>query len=61
MIEDEKIKIINFLQDFSCATLRQLQILFNKPNDKLSLRCLYISHNCANNSKYDYYKHKSHP
>lgn len=33
MLEDEKIKIINFLQDFGCATLEQLQILFNKPND----------------------------
>lgn len=30
---DDKLKVINFLQDFGCATLRQLQILFNKPND----------------------------
>lgn len=33
MLDDEKIKIINFLQDFGCAKLNQLQILFNKPND----------------------------
>lgn len=33
MLENEKIKIINFLQDFGCASLTQLQILFNKPND----------------------------
>ena len=33
MLENEKIKVINFLQDFGCATLEQLQILFNKPND----------------------------
>lgn len=30
---DDKLKIINFIQDFGCATLKQLQILFNKPND----------------------------
>ena len=30
---DDKLKVINFLQDFGCATLKQLQILFNKPND----------------------------
>ena len=33
MLEDERIKVINFLQDFGCATLKQLQILYNKPND----------------------------
>ena len=33
MIEQERIKIINFLQDFGCCKLRHLQILFNKPND----------------------------
>ncbi len=33
MLEDEKIKIINFLQDFGCATIKQLQILYNKPRD----------------------------
>ena len=33
MIKKEEIKVINFLQDFGCATLRQLQILFCKPND----------------------------
>ena len=33
MLEDERIKIINFLQDFGCATLKQLQVLYNKPND----------------------------
>ena len=31
---DNKLKVINFIQDFGCATtLKQLQILFNKPND----------------------------
>ena len=33
MLEDERIKVINFLQDFGCATLKQLQVLYNKPND----------------------------
>ena len=33
MLEDERIKVINFLQDFGCATLKQLQTLYNKPND----------------------------
>lgn len=33
MLENERIKIINFLQDFGCATLKQLQVLYNKPND----------------------------
>lgn len=33
MLDNEKIKIINFIQDFGCCTLKQLQILFNKPND----------------------------
>lgn len=33
MIEDEKIKIINFIQDFGCCTLKQLQILFNISNN----------------------------
>ena len=33
MLEDEKRKIINFVQDFGCCTLRHLQILYNKPND----------------------------
>lgn len=33
MLEDEKRKIINFVQDFGCCTLKQLQILYNKPND----------------------------
>lgn len=32
---DDKLKVINFLQDFGCATLKQLQILFNKSNDNL--------------------------
>ena len=32
MIVEEKIKIINFLQDFGCATIEQLQILCEKPN-----------------------------
>lgn len=30
---DDKLKVINFIQYFGCATLKQLQILFNKPND----------------------------
>lgn len=33
MFENEKIKITNFLQDFGCATLKQLQVLHNKSND----------------------------
>lgn len=33
MLNNEKIKVINFLQDFGCATLEQLQILFDKPKD----------------------------
>jgi len=33
MLENEKIKVINFLQDFGGATLKQLQILYDKPND----------------------------
>lgn len=33
MIEKERVKIINFLQDFGCCKLKHLQILFNKPND----------------------------
>ncbi len=33
MLENEKIKIINFIQDFGCCTLKHLQILFNKSND----------------------------
>lgn len=36
MIEQERIKIINFLQDFGCSTLKQLKILFNKPNDNFN-------------------------
>ena len=37
MLEDEKRKIINFVQDFGCCTLKQLQILYNKPNDNLRI------------------------
>ena len=33
MIYNENTKIINFIEDFGCCTLKQLQILFNKPND----------------------------
>lgn len=33
MMNQEKIEIINFLQDFGCAKLEQLQILFNSPKD----------------------------
>ena len=32
---NDDLKIINFIQDFGCATLKQLQILFNRPNDNL--------------------------
>ena len=28
MLEEKKLKIINFLQDFGCATLEQLELLF---------------------------------
>lgn len=44
-MEDEKVKIINFLQDFGCASLDQLRILFNKPNDNFKdiLRENFIS------------------
>lgn len=30
---NDELKIINFIQDFGCVTLKQLQILFNRPND----------------------------
>ena len=30
---NDEAKVINFIQDFGCATLKQLQILFNRPND----------------------------
>ena len=30
---NDELKIINFIQDFGCATLKQLQILFNRPHD----------------------------
>lgn len=33
MLENEKVKIINFIQDFGCCTLKQLQILFDMPNN----------------------------
>ena len=33
MLDNEKIRVINFLQDFGCATLKQLQVLYNKPNN----------------------------
>ena len=42
MLEDEKRKIINFVQDFGCCTLKQLQILYNKPNDKKFWIVYYI-------------------
>lgn len=32
---NDDLKIINFIQDFGCVTLKQLQILFNRPNDNL--------------------------
>ena len=42
---DDKLKVINFIQDFGCATLKQLQILFNKPNNNFKdiLSCNVIS------------------
>jgi len=33
MLDNEKIKVISFLQNFGCATLKQLQVLYNKPNN----------------------------
>ena len=33
MLKDKKIKILNFLQDFGCARLNQLQILFDDTNN----------------------------
>ena len=30
---NDELKIINFIQDFGCVTLKQLQILFNRPDD----------------------------
>ncbi len=30
---EDRTKIINFLQDFGCAKLAHLQILFSSPND----------------------------
>lgn len=33
MIDNKKVKIINFIEDFGCCSLKQLQILFNRPND----------------------------
>jgi len=29
----DKLKVINFLQDFGCASIEQLQILFDEPNN----------------------------
>lgn len=45
MLENENLKIINFLQDFGCATISQLQILFDRPNDNFKniLTSNYIS------------------
>ena len=36
MLDNEKIKVINFLQDFGCVTLKQSQVLYNKTNDNRS-------------------------
>jgi len=33
---DNNLEIINFLQDFGCARLKHLQILFNKHNDNFN-------------------------
>lgn len=42
MSEDEKIKVINFIQDFGCCRESHLQILFNRPNDNFKA---ILSHN----------------
>lgn len=45
MIDDKQLKILNFLQDYGCARLDQLQILFDSPNDSFNklLRTHFIS------------------
>lgn len=45
MLDNEKIKIINFIQDFGCCTLKQLQILFNMPNNNFKdiLQCNFVT------------------
>lgn len=46
---NDELKIINFIQDFGCATLKQLQILFNKPNDNFKK---ILSTNCIAKKQY---------
>ncbi len=33
MLDNQKIKVINFLQDFGCARIEQLQILYDDKNN----------------------------
>ncbi len=33
MLDDKKLKVLNFLQDFGCAKLEHLQVLFNDKNN----------------------------
>lgn len=55
----DKLEVINFLQDFGCARLRHLQILFNSKNDNfnsiLNTRCISKKDDIFvhNNSKID--------
>ena len=35
---NDDLKILYFIQDFGCVTLKQLQILFNRPNDNFKNR-----------------------
>lgn len=59
MIDDKQLEIINFLQDYGCAKIRQLQIIFDAPNDNFNklLRTRFISRKedifVHNNSKID--------
>ena len=51
---NDELKIINFIQDFGCVTLKQLQILFNRPND--NFKNILSSNCCTSNGKY--YMHR---
>ena len=59
MLESDKIKVINFIQDFGCCTLKQLQILFSNSNENFKdiLSSNVISKKgdiyIHNNSKFD--------
>ena len=45
MVDDKQLKVLNFLQDYGCARLDQLQILFDSPNYNFNklLRTPFIS------------------